>query len=727
YTIRVDHSITDNQRIFGRWSQKRQFKQLRGEFFGADNAGGMGTIAPNPRLDFGLGYNNAITPTFVMSATIGMARWAEGREPQGVPFDLTSIGLPSFLQGFGGESAFPAVSITGYESLGSGVLNSTPREARTLATDFTKVYGSHTLTAGFMMIDFRLNTFNSSQTNFSFGPTFTQGPNPNDADPRTGASFASFLLGAGGGSGITLNAQAAFNKNFFGWYFNDDWRLRRNLTLNLGVRYDFQTAPTDRFDRLSYWTSDRNSLSDAVGLDLIGGIEYTGDGNPRQVYDPQYTNIAPRVGLTYSPLSKLVMRAGFGIFYLPAMEFGDYQGLSLNGFSQNTPFVGSVDGVTPENLLSNPFPNGLLLPPGKSAGDQTNIGLNVNAVERDRPTPYVNQWMFGLQYEVLPDTVVEAAYVGNHGVKLPFNGSFQRNQLRPELLSLGPALLEPVANPFFGTIQAGPLSGRTVSRGRLLRPYPHFDSVFGVQPPAGMSNYNAFTLSLNRRFRNGLQFLVTFTGSKYLTNTEGHEGWTNGTAQNVRNWYDISLEKSLMINDIPRSLVASYIYELPVGRGKRIAPENKVVEAVIGGWQVAGVTTFKSGFPLSINVATNNTNSLGGNQRPNLTGDPRLDNPGIERWFNTDAFVQPSAFTFGNVPRTMPNLRAHGTHNWDVTLQKYFTFTEDTRLQLRGEFYNLFNRVGFYAPNTQFGNPNFGRVTGALPARSIQLGLKLYW
>jgi len=318
-------------------------------------------------------------------------------------------------------------------------------------------------------------------------------------------------------------------------------------------------------------------------------------------------------------------------------------------------------------------------------------------------------------------------YSVNHGVKMPFGGSFQRNQLRPELLSLGSALLEQVPNPFFGVIAAGPLAGRTVPRGQLLRPYPHFNNVFAVQPPAGMSNYNAFNVSINRRFTNGLQFLVTYTGSKYLTNTEGHEGWTNGSAQNVRNYYDISLEKSLMINDIPRSLVASYIYEIPVGKGREIAPASRVIEAVVGGWQVAGVTSFKSGFPLSISAVTNNTNSFGGNQRPNFAGDPRLDNPGIDRWFNTGAFVQPPAFTFGDVPRTMPNLRSHGTNNWDMTLQKYFDFTEQVRFQLRGEFYNLFNRVAFYAPNTAFANPNFGRVTGSLPARSIQIGAKLYW
>ena len=728
YTIRADHNISDNQHFFAKWSHKDQFKQLAGEFLGSNNPGGNGTIAPNPRQDAGLGYSNAISPSLVLSVTLGWGRWAEGRKPQGVPFSPSSLGLPAALDSFGGPGAFPSIAVTGAQSLGSGVLNATPREARTYALDVTKVRGSHSFSMGFMMIDFRLNTANSSQANFSFGPNFTQGPNPNSADPNTGIGIASFLLGTGGGSGITLNANAAFNKNFFGWYVNDTWKLRRNLTLNLGVRYDFQTAPTDRFDRLSYFVNDKNSISDRVGLNLAGGLRYTGGSNPRGVYDPQYTNIAPRVGITYSPIEKLVIRTGFGIFYTPAIEFGDYQGLNLNGFTQTTPFVGSVDGITPQNLLSNPFPNGLLLPPGKAAGDLTNVGLNTNMIERNRVTPYVEQWMFGLQYQLEANTMLEAAYVGNHGVRLPFSAAFQRNQLRPELLSMGDKLLEPVANPFFGVLTVGSLAGRTVPRGQLLRPYPQYNSVAAAQPPAGGSSYNALVLSANRRFSGGLQFLVSFTASKYLTNTEGNEGWTNGTAQNVRNWYDISLEKSLMINDIPRSLVASYIYELPVGKGKKLAPGNKVVESVVGGWQIAGVSTFKSGFPLSISAATNNTNSFGGNQRPNLTGDPRLSNPTIDRWFNTGAFSQPPPFTFGNVPRTAPYLRSQGINNFDSTLEKHWRlWGEQSKLQFRAEFYNLFNRTGFYAPNTTFGNPNFGRITGTLPARSIQLGMKLYW
>jgi hypothetical protein len=727
YSVRLDQNISDNQRFFGRWSQKREAKQLSGDFFGSDNPGGLGTRAPNNRFDGALGYSYAPSPTLVLQAAFGFGRWAEGRRPQGYPFDPSSLGLPPALDSFNGPGSFPGITVTGLQSLGSGDFNLTPREARTYSADLSKNSGTHSLSFGFTAVDSRLTTINSSQFTASFEPAFTEGPDPSAADPTTGAGLASLLLGVGSAGGVTWTARAAFRKILAGWYFNDEWKVLRNLTLSLGLRYDFQTAPVDRFNRLSYWTPARNPLGDRAGLNLNGGLEYTGDGNPRGVYDPQHTNFAPRVGISYSLTQRLVMRAGFGLFYTPAIEFGDYEGLALNGFTQATPYVGSVDGITPASLLRDPFPNGLLSPPGKAAGMMTNVGLSTNAVERSRPTPYVEQWTYAIDYELPYHTMLEASYIGNHGVKLPY-GPFERNQLPPQYLSLGTKLLDPVPNPFYGLITVGPLSQPTVPRAQLLRPYPQFDSVLAVQPPAGMSTYHALELSLNRRFAGGLQFLVSFTASKYISTPEGFEGWAAGNANIVRNWYDTSLEKSLMSDDIPRSLVASYIYELPVGKGKRMEPRNSLVEALIGGWQISGIGTLKSGFPLAMTTVTNNTNSFGGGQRPNIIGDPHVANPTIDRWFNTAAFAQPAPFTFGDVPRTIPNLRAPGLVNFDSAVHKNFNLRgEHGRLQVRGEFYNLANHANFYAPNTQLGNPNFGVITNALPARSIQFGARYDW
>jgi hypothetical protein len=727
YTIKVDHTISEKQNFFVRWSQKRQFKQLEGEFFGASDAGGNGTIAPDNRFDAGLGYTYVFSPTFVMSLNFGWGRWVEGRLPQGVPFDVTTLGLPASLNTYDGPGAFPNISLSGYQNLGSGGLNATPRDARTYAADFTKNVGKHSFSMGFMGINFYLNTFNSAQATFSFSPDFTQGPFPTSASPDAGNSVASLLLGTGDSGGISYSAEASFNKKDLGWYFNDNWKFDRKLTLNLGVRYDIQTAPTDRFNRLADFTYAANPISSQVpGLNLPGSLVYVNNNN-RGVYNPQYTNFAPRVGLAYSFLPKLVFRAGYGIFYTPAIEFGDYQGLSLQGFSQTTPYVGSIDGVTPQNLLSNPFPTGLLAPVGEAAGAATNVGQNINAVFRNRPTPYVEQWTGNLQYQ-LGNTVLQAAYIGNHGLKLLFNSTTELNQLPVADLALGNALLAPVKNPFQGIITTGALSGATIPYGQLLRPFPEYTGVEDVQPTSASSSYNAMALSANHRFSNGLQFLVSYTWSKYLTNSEGPEGWTNGNAQAVRNWYNTSLEKSLMSDDIPRSLVISYVYELPVGKGRAYAPPNKAVDAVIGGWQLAGVSTFKDGFPLSITDATNNTNSFGGNQRPNVLANPTLSNPSIYQYFNTADFAQPAPFTFGNAPRTMGYLRSQGTINSDVTLQKYWRlWSEASKLQLRAEFYNIFNRTQFFAPGTTFGTSSFGVVPGALAGRSIQFGMKFYW
>jgi len=595
YTIRVDHNTSNKSRLFARWSQKRQFLTLGGPFFGPNNPAGPGNFVPDNRWDMGFNYTRVFNPSLVMSVNLGYGRWAEGRKPQGVPFNPSALGLPSFLDNFGGPGAFPGISIQGFFPLGGGgaVLNSTPREARTYAVDFTKVRGAHNMNVGFMAIDFYLNTFNSSAASFNFPLNLTQGPDPRAPNSQTGSGFASFALGTGNSGGITLNARAAFRKTFYGWYFQDDWKATRKLTLNLGIRYDIQTAPTDRFDRLSWFDfSGENPISKDVDFTVPGHLAYTGGGNRRGVYDPQHTNLAPRLGLAYRVADKLVARAGFGMFYTPALEFGDYEGLTLNGFTQFTPYVGTIDGITPVNLLNNPFPNGLLLPPGKANGALTNVGQATNAIENFRPTPYVEQWTLGFQYEISHNNSLEVAYVGNHGVKLllpPAGGGAERNQLPTKFLALGNGLFDPVANPFFGhiTSSACGLDQPTVLRGQLLRPFPEYCSVQDAQIPGAFSSYNAVQLTFNHRWSQGVQFLASYTISKYLDNTSGPQGWTAFLGQQPRDNYNLGAEKSLDADDIPQSLVLSYIYELPVGRGKRFGANLRGAStAVVGGWQL---------------------------------------------------------------------------------------------------------------------------------------------
>lgn len=747
YTIKIDHNINDKQHLFGRWSWKHEFKQLAGEFYGPSDPGGPGNLAPDNRWDIGFGYTNVLSPNFVMVATLGWNRWTEERQPQGVPFEVSSLGLPATLNTFGGPGAFPAISISGAAGLGSSPIQGWPRENRTISVDFTRVTGArHTLSFGYMWVFLPENPYLGSQASFSFSPDFTVGPDPTGATAGSGNAYASFLAGAADSGSITYNAASAISKKFLGWYVNDDWKTTNKLTLNLGLRYEIQTAPTERHNKLPYFNpTASNPLSTQVtGISLPGELVYAGNGNPRSVYDTPYSGfgpIAPRVGLSYALNSKLVFRAAFGIFDPPSMESAYEEGLTAEGFSQTTPYVATYDGVTPADHLSNAFTGGLSQPTGSSLGGATYVGQNVDVVIRHRPASYVEEWTANVQYQVASNTVVEARYVGNHGVKLPFGSLYELNALPPSDLSLGNALLAQVPNPFYGVIQTGALAGPTVAYEQLLRPYPEYLGVESVQPPVASSWYHALTLSASKHFSSGLQFLANFTWSKYLADSDSSGFSVSLANYSVQNWYNPRGEKSYASDDIPRSLVLSYTYELPIGTGKALAPKNGVLNSVIGNWEISGISSFKDGFPLAfINVfndsysENNDASAFGslGDQRPNIVGNPRVAHPSYKEWFNPAAFALPAAFTYGNCPPTLGQVRSQGTINTDATLDKNWRlWSETSKLQFRLEAYNAFNRVQLYAPgfgaNAIVGIPSFGSLTAALPARSVQLGLKLYW
>jgi len=469
-----------------------------------------------------------------------------------------------------------------------------------------------------------------------------------------------------------------------------------------------------------------NPISQAVGFTVPGEMVFAGDGNPRGVYDAPHTNFAPRIGLAYQAMNKLVMRAGFGMFYIQSYQLGP----STDGYSQSTPYVGTIDGITPANLLSNPFPSGVIEPTGRSLGGLQDVGFSVgSALDRNRPTPYMEQWMFGLQYALTPNDMIDVTYLGNRGVKLPFGG-VQKDQLPPQDLAQGNALTASVTNPYFGYITASGcgLNNATVPAFQLMLPYPQYCSLSDSQPPGSFSNYNAAEITFRHRWAQSLQIGVSYTISKFIDNDGGEGTWANAGSAADRNAYDLSAEKSLDGNDIPQSLVVNYVYQLPVGHGKHFAPNLKGVgDAILGGWELSGITTAKSGFPLSITTSNNTIGKFNAGQRPNLVGDPHVSNPTIQEWFNTAAFAPVTGYAFGDVPRYMPNLRAPGIKNWDLGIEKNWHWAERWRVQFRAEMYNAFNNVNFFAPNQTLGSPGFGTISSAARARDIQFGMKIYW
>jgi hypothetical protein len=731
YSLRVDQNISQNSRFFARWSKRNEFKTIGVAAYGPNNPGGGGGIALDNRWDVATNFTHTFSPTLVMSANLGVARWLEGNDMQAYPFNPSSLGLPAFVDSVSNE--FPNITASGIGGLGPGSLSGGagqglfPRNVFSYSVDFTKTHGPHTMNMGFMGVVMQDNGGRLFVTNFNFPQSMTEGPDPTTASPTTsGFGFASFLLGAGDTGSTGFNAFGAFTIKRYGWYFQDDWKATRKLTLNLGLRYDLQPGPTERHDMTQWFDfTAANPISKSVGFTVPGQLVFVGGGGRRAVFESQHNNFAPRIGLAYQAMNKLVMRAGFGIFFTQSYQLGP----PIDGFSQTTPYAGTADGITPLNLLSNPFPGGLIQPPGRSLGGLTDVGLSPTAIANFRPTPYVEQWMYGLQYALTPNDMIDVTYLGNHGVKLTFSG-VQKNQLPVADLAMGNALLAPVANPFYGSITSSGcgLNNPTVPAGQLLRPFPQYCGVTDSQMPGAFSTYNAAEISFRHRWAQAMQLGVSYTISKFIDNSSGPGEWANAGSSQVRNWYNLSAEKSLDGNDIPQSLVVNYVYQLPVGHGKKFGSNlTGVGDAVLGGWQVSGITTLKKGFPLSIVSATNNTNSFGGGQRPNLIGDPHVSNPTINEWFNVNAFAQPAPFTFGNVPRYMPNLRAPGITNWDLAIEKSWRWNERWRVQFRGEMYNTFNNVNFFAPNQTFGSPGFGTITAASRARDIQFGLKVYW
>jgi hypothetical protein len=310
---------------------------------------------------------------------------------------------------------------------------------------------------------------------------------------------------------------------------------------------------------------------------------------------------------------------------------------------------------------------------------------------------------------------------------------------------MGTALNTLVTNPFHGVVSSSScgLDAATVPQAQLLLPYPEFCGGDGAgQEPIGDSNYNALQANFTHRERWGLSFMASYTYSKFLDNVGGPEEWGSinsgfGGIGTIRNFYDLGAEWGVDSTDIPHSLVLNYVYEIPVGKGKKFGSGmNSVENAIAGGWQISGISNFKKGFPLGIGNGGANPNSVwGGNQHATIVSGVDAKSGTCKNgdavghgicWFNPAAFVQTPAFQFGGAPRYFSNLRAPGYVNTDLAIQKWFNIKEDFRLQFRAEMFNFANHANFTAPDPNIGDTTFGQVTNTQGARQVQLALKLY-
>jgi hypothetical protein len=743
YSIRIDHNFSQNDRVSGRWSQKWESKINSPTYYGASDPGGPGVTAPNNRYSANVAYNHVFSPTFDMALNFGVNRHVEQSTTQSFGFKSSTLGLPSFIDAI--APSFPQIQPQSYSDLGAPPnLDNyiVPQTIYTISADFTKVKGRHTIAFGFSDFWSFLDGGHYANTVLPFQTITTAGPDPTLANSGTGDGFASFLLGTGGGNTTTgVNQFPAMSKKFLGWYVQDGWKVTARLTLNLGLRYEIQTAPTERFNAQQYFNFNAiNPISDAVGFSVPGALVFNSSGN-RSLYDTNHKNFAPRISAAYQWNNKLVIRSGYGIFYVPSYY---NQGPNI-GYSQATPWVTSLNGgLNPSSTLSgnanldlpSAFPNGQVPATGNSLGGLTDVGFGLNpVVNPQRNVSYVQQWMLGIQYSITNNDLVDISYVGNHGVNV-LAQYLEWNEFPASDLSMGSSLNDLVPNPYYGSITSSGcgLDQPTIVRAQLLRPYPEYCSVTEAQPAAAGSSYNALQATYTHHWHSGMQINASYTYSKFLDNAQGSSGWAfPGSGSNVRNSYDLARERSVDASDLTHSFVLNYAYELPFGKGQRFGANwNRATNAAFGGWQWTGILTAHTGLPISITPASNNVvgaASYGFNQRPNVVPgvDPKPANQSIQNWINPAAFTQPDPYTFGDAPRFLSDLRAPGYVNWDMGIQKYWNITEGMRFQFRMELFNALNHPNFFVPDSNLGDAGFGTITGAYPARSVQFAGKFYF
>ncbi len=732
YIIRVDHNISDATRLYVRWADKHEQKTNSPTYYGADDPGGPGNARPNDRYSIVAGISHVFNATTAMSANAGFHRWNQGGLYQGYPFDQTTLGLPAGLNANSNE--FPIISVgNGGASLGpvQGGFGAGIGNVGSVAVDFTKSIPKHDFSFGYMEAFLQNNGTGPANTSFSFQPDYTSQFQGTNVINGPGYGFASLLIGTPD-SGSTANAfHTAPEDRYVGFYFQDNWKPTRNVTLNLGLRYEWQSPFTERHNRQAHFDYNAlNPLSSSVGTQLPGEEVYSTNAN-RGLYSTDYTNVAPRFGFTDQFAPRIVARGGFGVFF-PPQAFVGIQ--SSPGYSQSTNYNASNDGgLTLATTLSNPFPSGLLTPTGNSLGGLTDVGNSASTgVSATRHSPLVYQYSLGLQYAFANNDVLTTTYVGNRGVHM-LTDSVSRSQLNPALVTPANAgaLATLVPNPFYGKITSSScgLDQPTILQAHLLQPYPQFCSVSESEAPSGDSYYNALLVDYNHRFHAGLNVLVSYTFSRFIDDTGGTNDWAyrGPSSSGYRDNYNLGLDRSVDGTDQTHSLVVNYIYELPVGHKRKFLGNlGKAADAAIGGWQVSGITTVKSGLPLGVSGG-GNTNLYGGSQHPDEIANPILLNRTIAKWFNTAAFAAPQPYSLGNVSRYISNLRGPRYNEWDAAAEKVWELPEIFSLQGRAEFYNLPNHPNFFTPDTGLNDGSFGQITQAFDSREIQFALKLLW
>jgi hypothetical protein len=605
----------------------------------------------------------------------------------------------SGYQGFEQTSArfpgFPSISLgggyTGFNGYDWDPLIN-PTDNRQIKDDFSIVHGAHQLHVG---IDLRKFMWSSQSATASRGDFAYE-------NSYSGDSWADFLLGYPSFA-LRQYPQSNYNQTSYnyGFYAQDDWRLTRSITLNLGIRYEYDTWPVDSRNQVTSFDQTigkfvvgqkKGQEPDlqaqplaALAWQLFRSYMVTADeaGLPnRTLRYPDKNNWAPRVGIAYQPsfLKNTVFRAGYGIYYslLNGNNYSDFAATSLPWI-----ITQSVNNTTTAPTLTNQT----LFPPFDAPGAAT-PNLQPIVYDPNSRIPYTQEWNVAIQHQFGGNTSVEAAYVANKGTKLELRVPFNRPY-----------------NPGPGDIGA-------------RRPFPDLSEGY-AQRNLGNSIYHSLQIKFERRFSAGLSFLMAYAWSKSIDDASSDFG---GGVLDVRNY---RLQRAVSDFDHPHRFTAGYLWELPFGRNRKwFGNASRPVDLLLGGWELGGIIAFQSGDPFTVGMSGDVANVGTGYQRPDRIASGKISNPTVDLWFDASAFAAPSLYTFGNSGRNI--LRTDTLKNWDFSLLKNFALHESVALQLRGEFFNVLNHPVFGTPDTDLTSNTFGRVfSQANSPRVGQVALKL--
>ncbi len=747
YSLKVDHSFTPNHRVAFFYNNSNFNTQV-----GPSGPPGFplplwdGQVQTFETEAYRVTYDWTLTPRLLNHFAIGGNLFykvsSSANVDKGWKDKLCMKNVPDC------NVNFPVASFSDFSGWGSTSYNGTEQPLWSIKEDLNYNRGAHTFKFGFSFQSQRANGYGQQNIMGTAGFSFQGTSVPGATSLTSGSSFASFLLGDAASGATETNRFVAQLYRYHGFYFQDDWRVSRRLTVNYGFRYEFTRPPVEGSNQYSDFTPDRPN---AAVNNYPGALRFAGDGpgreGTRSLVPGWYGGWGPRLGLAYTLNPKTVVRTAIGRSFSKVSVVsgsGHYA-----GFIGSYSFASGDQGITPAFKLDQglpPYPLPPLIDPTFANNNNVDHWQKVDAVR----APENLYWTFSIQRQLASSTVLEVNYNATTGSHLQ-TGLVNLNQVPTSILSrliqqMGAQQAVNLLNSAAGSaaaVQAGlnlpyanftnaGIQRTTRNVAQSLRPFPQYLSISTAGQggdKSGHSTYHAMVLKVERRYSAGLTFQWNYTFSKLITDSDSYDGGTSSQDQ-----YNRTLDKSIGRFDQTHALKMSTIYELPFGKGKRWMNMGGVVNGVLGGWRISGIQAYASGFPIALarnnplpifNGVTRPTISSYEGWRAPLKGD-RFD-PAVDRFLNKAAFpAQPIAF--GNVTRYNPKVREFPSFNENLSMGKAFALGEKRRLDFRWEAFNMFNRVIFGTGSTNLDSTAFGVVTGqANNQRSMQVALKLYW